>query len=75
MEKGFYVVWNPTHGNPRYRHMRFDAAKTEAERLAKNHPTQEFYVLKAMSLSKKIEITTERLQAEDDHDLDSEIPF
>ncbi|NLG06041.1 MAG: hypothetical protein GX567_19765 [Clostridia bacterium] len=41
----FFVVWNPAHGLPRYKHGTFDGAKTEAERMANAHPGDEFFVL------------------------------
>jgi hypothetical protein len=45
----FWVVWNPHGGKPTYRHLSFDDAKAEAERLAGasglNHI---FYVLECV---------------------------
>lgn len=36
-------------------------AQVEAERLAKRYPGQEFYILRAISVSYKTEVTTVRL--------------
>lgn len=43
----FFVVWNPSHGLPRYQHDTHDAAKEEAHRLARQHPGQTLYVMVA----------------------------
>ncbi len=42
-----YVIWNPKCKNPHYKHTSLEDAEKEAERLAKENPNQEFYVLKA----------------------------
>lgn len=57
----FYVVWNPSHGSPSYRHSTYSNARSEAERLAKIASEQEFYVLQAISKSRCISATTEKL--------------
>ena len=45
---GFFVVWNPQHGSPQYKHDSAEDAKAEAKRLAAANPEQEFYVLGAI---------------------------
>lgn len=67
----FFIVWSPEGPkNPRYRHDCFEAASSEAERLALAHPGHEFYVMAASRLirtSKPVEIT--------DFDMTIEVPF
>ena len=47
-----YVIWNPKGNNPRKIHNSLKDAEKEAERLAKENPNQEFYVLKALKKAK-----------------------
>lgn len=49
----FYVVWNPNGRNPQFRHDLREEAVNEAERLACIEPGQEFFVLHAVSVSRK----------------------
>lgn len=44
----FWMVWNPAGRNPTHRHFTFEAAKSEAYRLSKQHPGHDFFVLKAV---------------------------
>jgi hypothetical protein len=46
----FHLVWNPSGHNPNFRHPDRDSAITEAERLARAHPGQQFFVLAATDL-------------------------
>lgn len=71
MAGGFYIIWNP-HGArpPKVRHATLAGAKAEAERLARENPGQEFYVLASQSRSVRREVHTEDCAP---HDL--EIPF
>jgi hypothetical protein len=41
----FFVVWNPERGLPRFKHDNYQAAVTEAKRLARETPDEPFYVL------------------------------
>ena len=41
----FWMVWNPNGNAPTFRHHHPEAAKVEAERLARLHPGQKFHVL------------------------------
>lgn len=41
----FYLVWNPAGRSPQFRHCSIASARTEAERLAKENPGLEFFVL------------------------------
>jgi hypothetical protein len=45
----FYMVWTKTGRPPRFTHESFDAAATEAQRLARYHPGRKFIVLKAVA--------------------------
>ena len=44
----FWFVWNPLARIPQYRHPRQADAVSEAERLARQHPGQEFIVLQSV---------------------------
>ena len=69
-DAGFFVVWNPERGNPRYRHPTLSLAEGEAERLALDSPGQCFYVLAALSFARvQRPVTVTKLNH--DHD----IPF
>ena len=48
--KQFWMVWCPNKSAPTYRHDVEAAAETEAERLAKLHPGEHFFVLEAVGL-------------------------
>lgn len=47
----FWMVWNPAGRAPTFRHTTQAFAQAEAERLAKEHPGQSFFVLHAVSRS------------------------
>lgn len=46
-EEKFWVVWNPDHGLPKFKHIDADAAEREASRLAAANPGHTFVVLEA----------------------------
>ena len=50
--KAYYLVWNPQTGYIKHKHKYSSSAKTEAERLARQHQGQEFVVLKAVASCK-----------------------
>lgn len=51
MKDMFWLVWCPTgHNPPSYRHTDYLEAAREAERLAKDVPGKEFYVLGAETM-------------------------
>jgi hypothetical protein len=56
MDESFYVVWNPRGGNPRVRHDYEGQAEQEAERLARENPGQQFYVLRATKFYERNDI-------------------
>lgn len=61
----FWLVWTPTGPHPPiYRHECVKSAQREAERLAEQHSPSEFYVLEAVTVSKKASVVTTRLEEE-----------
>ena len=51
-ERDFWLVWSPTgHAPPKFKHTTFDAAETEAGRLARQNKGARFYVLHAVSVA------------------------
>ena len=45
----FFLIWTKTGWRPRKAHDSFDAAVSEAERLARQHPGKKFIILKAVA--------------------------
>lgn len=45
----FWFVWNPQRRAPSYKHPSKESAKTEAERLARLNPGEEFIVLESVA--------------------------
>lgn len=45
----FFMIWTKTGWAPKKSHPSFDAASTEAQRLAKLHPGKKYIVLKAVA--------------------------
>lgn len=63
----FFVVWNPAHGLPRYRHDTLDGAVNEAKRLASVHPGQQFHVLQSVLTAERADpVTVTRHEDMDD---------
>ena len=69
----FWMVWSPQGRAPTHKHFSRETADAEANRLAKQHPGQEFFVLKAMAgvSARDPKIKTIRLNT----DPDDKIPF
>jgi hypothetical protein len=42
------MVWNPNGRTPSFRHLTLDSAKTEASRLARTNPLEQFCVLECV---------------------------
>lgn len=61
MTDKFWVVWNPNGESPMHRHDSEHLAKKEAERLARVVSDEEFYVLEAITVSRKSDVVTEVL--------------
>lgn len=68
-EQKFWVVWQPESGSPTHCHDSLESATREAERLAECAWPRTFYVLEAVSASKKVTVQTTRLHDEE------ELPF
>jgi hypothetical protein len=67
-EDAFWLVWSPTGTTPpTHRHEHYHLAQTEAERLARLYPGEEFYVLIAQT--KRVVCDMKRI------DLVAPIPF
>jgi hypothetical protein len=67
----FWLVWSPTGAKPpHYRHTSESSARTEAERLAREHRGARFYVLEAKCFSECGKVVTVDLV-----DSENEIPF
>lgn len=45
----FWLVWNPNGSSPRFRHLTMESAQTEAQRLARQSPSDCFIVLEAIA--------------------------
>lgn len=68
----FWVVWNPARNAPFVKHESRDRAQAEAERLARTAPGESFYVLAALSVSRKSDVETTHF---DVMELIDEVPF
>ncbi len=70
----FWLVWSPQGARPpTHRHASEAAARNEAQRLAGLHPGNEFFVLEARCVAKKVEVQITEL--EDTWTDESEMPF
>lgn len=67
-EPQFWMVWNPHRDPPKHRHESPQQAKVEAERLAREHPGNRFYVLQAVGFCSRNEVSWTTLD-------DADIPF
>ena len=59
----FFMVYGMDQGAPVMRHGSYADAKREAERLARNNPGKDFYVLAAVSRSRRVDVETEVIVA------------
>lgn len=62
----FWMVWNPNGSAPTVCHKSEALAQGEANRLARQHPGQNFYVLQAITETVKNDVVTRRLDVSDD---------
>lgn len=69
----FYIIWNPKSSlPPSFKHPSFMEAKTEAKRLARLYPDQEFHVMEHKGTAQKVDVQFFVSHKEEDNDL---IPF
>ena len=47
----FWTVWNPADRNPQVKHANERKARTEMERLARENPGQEFFLMQAHAVA------------------------
>jgi hypothetical protein len=62
----FWMVYGEGQNPPRFKHDTYDAAQTEAERLARAYPGIAFYVLMPVAVSKRVDVETRELVKLDD---------
>lgn len=53
----FWIVWGEGKGTPTFKHMTFEAAKTEAKRLARNNPDRHFHVMERKGTAVKNDVS------------------
>lgn len=64
--ESFYIVWSPQGSMPpRVRHSDYSGALKAAEDMSRLHGSQEFYVMRACSVSKIVSVITTQLDDED----------
>lgn len=74
----FWCVWCDGGGNPTVKHRDFEAARNEAQRLARANPGRRFVVLAAALAYQKRDLDEIRFDDGSGYDpmeLDREIPF
>lgn len=55
-ESVFWLVWNPKGGHPTKQHTSQIIAEAEAQRLAEASPGNQFYVLRAVSVTRTTKV-------------------
>jgi hypothetical protein len=58
----FWVIWNPTHGLPKVRHQFESSARSEATRLARENPGQQFFMLEAVEVIEATGVARKQLE-------------
>lgn len=61
MREKFWMVYGDGQRAPTVKHASFETAKLEAERLCRNNPGIEFFVLQPVSVSKRVDVETRML--------------
>lgn len=72
---GNYFVWSPSGHIPTFQHDTAASARTEAERLARNNPGQEFFVLTKVARAKKVDVEWVEFVRPSEEFEESQIPF
>ncbi len=60
--KPFWLVWNPDGNSPRFQHPTEQSARTEAERLARANPGNQFVVLESVAAYTRTDVATVNLR-------------
>jgi hypothetical protein len=74
----FFLVWAEDGGEPRRQHPDLPSAQREADRLARLHPGDRFFVLAPLCASRRSDIEREAFDVASElgaADLDDGIPF
>lgn len=71
----FWMVYGLGQRQPTVRHKTFASAQGEAERLARVAPGTPFYVLEAVSVSRRVDVETIRLEPGQRAITEDDIPF
>lgn len=56
MRYKFWMVWCPSKKEPTKRHNSYSHAKSEAERLARDNPGLDYYVLESIAHARKSDV-------------------
>lgn len=68
VKRSFFILWSPTGPTPPRRlHQTKHQAQQVAEKMAREHPGQEFFVMRTVSVTKKVDVITETF--------DDDLPF
>ena len=59
----FFMVWCPERGQPTVKHYDEKNAYAEAERLARNNPSNHFYILRSIAIAKKVDVQITEMDA------------
>jgi hypothetical protein len=70
MQQHFWMVWSPSGHAPTRRHLKWDSARVEAERLAGLNPGKEFWVLEAVGSCRKASVDWQMVPGRND-----DVPF
>lgn len=75
IEQTFFMVWNPSRSAPTHKHLFYDLACKEAERLSRNAPGETFFVLQALTSIRKVDVERNTLKGAESIVHDIELPF
>lgn len=75
MSEPFWMIYGMGQSVPTMKHDTFEAARTEAERLARFNPNIEFFVLQSIACAKKVDVEFRRIHSMSGPVNDDELPF
>lgn len=61
MREKFWMIYGEGQRAPTVKHASYEIAKQEAERLCRNNPGIDFFVLQPVSVSKRVDVETKML--------------